>query len=79
MSVTKIAISIDQNLLVRLDQFIRKLGVPNRSKAIQEAVREKIERFEKNRLARECSNLDQDFERALADADLSGIDEWPKY
>ncbi len=79
MPVTKIAISIEQRLLSRLDQLIRKWGISSRSKAIQEAVEEKIERQEKSRLARECAKLDQAFERAMADDDRTGLDEWPEY
>lgn len=79
MAVTKIAISIDQKLLERLDQLMQIIGIHNRSKAIQEAVKEKIERIEKSRLSRECAKLDQKFERAMADADIMRLDEWPEY
>lgn len=79
MAVTKIAISIDRKLLERLDQLIQIIGVNNRSKVIQEAVKEKIERVEKSRLARECAKLDPTFERAMADADIMRLDEWPEY
>ncbi|MDP2815828.1 MAG: ribbon-helix-helix protein, CopG family [Rectinemataceae bacterium] len=79
MAVTKIAISIDKKLLERLDQLIQIIGVHSRSKAIQEAVKEKIERMERSRLARECAKLDQKFERAMADADIMRLDEWPEY
>ena len=79
MAVTKIAISIDQKLLARLDQLMQIIGIHNRSKVIQEAVKEKIERIERSRLARECAKLDQKFERAMADADIMRLDEWPEY
>jgi len=57
MATAKIAITIDQNRLNRLDLLVKSRIFPNRSRAIQEAVTEKIERLEKSRLARECANL----------------------
>ncbi len=80
MSTAKIAISIDLNLLERIDSLVRKKIFPNRSKAIQEAVKEKIETLDKRRLARECAKLDPEFEQALADEGLKGdIESWPEY
>ena len=53
---------------------------PNRSKAIADAVREKLERFDRTRLARECAKLDQNEEQALADEGLArDLEEWPDY
>ena len=72
MSTAKIAISMDHNLLERIDSLVRKRIFPNRSKAIQQAVKEKIETLDKRRLALECAKLDPEFEQALADEGLKG-------
>jgi len=79
MTVQKIAITIDETLLERVDRLISENRFPNRSRAIQEAVREKLERMESNRLARELAKLDPIFEQKLADEDLEGLQEWPEY
>ena len=80
MSTAKIAISLDHNLLERIDSLVNEKIFPNRSKAIQEAVKEKIETLDKRRLARECAKLDPKFEQALADEGLKGdIESWPEY
>ena len=63
MVTSKIAVTIDQNTLNRLDLLVKSHLFPNRSRAIQEAVAEKIERIEKSRLARECAKLSPDFEQ----------------
>ena len=63
MGTTKIAISIDKQLVRKLDRMVRNRVFPNRSKAIQEAVEEKIIRIDKSRLARECAKLDPTFEK----------------
>jgi hypothetical protein len=43
-------------------------------------VKEKLNRLEKSRLAREVSKLDPDFERSIAEEGLSqGNAEWPEY
>ena len=53
---------------------------PNRSRAIQEAIAEKIERIEKSRLARECAKLDAEEEARIAEEGMdSEVDEWPEY
>jgi Arc/MetJ-type ribon-helix-helix transcriptional regulator len=80
MATSKIAITIEQNTLNRLDLLVKSHMFPNRSRAIQEAVAEKIERIEKSRLARECSKLDPKFEQEMAEEGFEmEIHEWPEY
>ncbi len=67
MAKSKVAVSIDETTLRRLDQMVRQRLFPSRSQAIQEAVSEKIERLEHSRLAKECRKLDPCFEKALAE------------
>ena len=80
MSQTKVAISIEEGVLARVDALVRRKVFSNRSRAIQESVLEKLERLERNRLAEECAKLDPAFEKAMADEGLSAeLNEWPKY
>ncbi len=80
MATAKIAITLEKGILQRLDLLVKSHVFPNRSKAIQEAVKEKLGKLEHNRLEIECSKLNQKFEQALADEGLSmEIDEWPEY
>jgi metal-responsive CopG/Arc/MetJ family transcriptional regulator len=80
MPRSKIAISLDESTLERLDQLVEKAVFPNRSQAIQEAVEEKLARLDRSRLARECAKLDPVFEKALAEEGLSeDSSEWPEY
>ena len=80
MGRSKVAISLDESTLNRLDKLVRKQVFPNRSQAIQEAVAEKLARLERSRLAQECAKLDPVFEKALAEEGLSGdLAEWPEY
>ncbi len=80
MAASKIAITIDDNLLKQLDYMVKSMGFPNRSKAIQEAVADKLKRLERTRLARECAKLDPDYEQNMAEEGFSmEIDEWPEY
>jgi metal-responsive CopG/Arc/MetJ family transcriptional regulator len=80
MASSKIAITIEDNLLKRIDNLVKNHAFPNRSRAIQEAVREKLARIDKTRLARECSKLDPKFEHALAEEGFTKeLDEWPEY
>ncbi len=80
MGRSKVAISLDESTLNRLDKLVQKQVFPNRSQAIQEAVAEKLARLERSRLARECAKLDPAFEKALAEEGLSeDLAEWPEY
>jgi metal-responsive CopG/Arc/MetJ family transcriptional regulator len=80
MSQTKVAISIEEGVLARVDALVRRKVYRNRSRAIQEAVQEKLERLERGRLAEECAKLDPAFEKAMADEGLSEeMAAWPKY
>ena len=51
MASAKIAITIDESTLRRLDRLVKERVFPNRSKAIQDAVEEKLKKLEGNRLA----------------------------
>lgn len=80
MSAAKVAITIEEELLERIDRLVEQRRFPNRSRAIQEAVRDKLERLDRGRLARECANLDPAFERKMADEGLAGdLEEWPEF
>ncbi len=80
MAASKIAISIDQRMLKKLDHLVRNRSFPSRSKAIQDAVEEKLKKLEKGRLARECGKLNPDFEKALAEEGFAEeASRWPEY
>ncbi len=80
MGVAKVTISIESNLLNKVDRLVKEQVFSNRSQAVQAAVEEKLSRLDKNRLARECAKLDKTEERSLADMGLaSEADEWPEY
>ncbi len=79
MTVEKVAITIEARLLKQIDRLVAAHQFPNRSRAIQEAIREKLERLESGRLVRELSKLDIAFEQRLADEGLGDLQEWPAY
>ena len=80
MTRAKVAVSLDEGLLNRLDRLVSKAVFPNRSQAIPVAVEEKLERLERSRLARECAKLDPDFEKSIAEEGLSEeLSGWPEY
>ena len=67
MGTTKIAITLNQNTLERLDRLVRNHVFANRSRAIQGAVQKKPERMGRSRLTRECAKLHPDFEKAMTE------------
>lgn len=80
MSTAKIAITIEEGLVRQLDQLVTSAIYPSRSRAIQDAVAEKLRRIDRGRLARECAKLDPKFEQALAEEGMgTDISEWPEY
>ena len=80
MSTRKVAITINQQLLRRVDALVRQKTFASRSGAIQQAVEEKLARLDCSRLVRECAKLDRRAEQAQADEDLGrDLAEWPEY
>jgi metal-responsive CopG/Arc/MetJ family transcriptional regulator len=80
MPRSKVAITIEESTLERLDRLVKRSVFPNRSQAIQLAIEEKLSRIESSRLATECAKLDPKIEKALAEEGLSTeISEWPEY
>ncbi|GIK57294.1 MAG: ribbon-helix-helix protein, CopG family [Chloroflexi bacterium] len=80
MATTKVAVTIESELLAEIDQLVAQRLFPNRSKAIQEALRDSLEKIKRNRLARECANLDPDIEEAMAEEGMEWeLAEWPEY
>jgi metal-responsive CopG/Arc/MetJ family transcriptional regulator len=64
-------VTIDQELLTQLDRLVKERRFPNRSRAVQEALRDKLERLDRSRLARECAKLEPLLEQQLADEGLA--------
>ena len=58
MGAAKIAITIQEDLLTQIDRWVREGRYPNRSRAIQAAVVEKLERARRRRLADELAKVD---------------------
>ena len=80
MPTKKIAITMEKETLARLDQLVEDERYPSRSRAIQEAVEEKLSRLDRTRLIRESAKLDPEYEQRLADEGLTeDLDEWPEY
>jgi Arc/MetJ-type ribon-helix-helix transcriptional regulator len=75
MSATKIAITLDAELLRKVDLLVAERRFPTRSRAIQEAVRAAVERLKHGRLDRECAKLEPEFEQQLAEQGLGGSHE----
>ena len=79
MSTSKIAITLNSQVLSEIDALVKRRIFPSRSRAIQEAVKEKLEQLNHSRLAQECSKLDPDYEKALAEEGLGeDLSEWPE-
>jgi Arc/MetJ-type ribon-helix-helix transcriptional regulator len=80
MRAAKIAITLDEILVQRLDRLVGEGRFANRSRIVQEAVREKLDRLDRSRLARECAKLDPSEEKQLAEEGLTeDLKTWPEY
>ena len=72
MPVDKIAITLDRELVKEIDRGVKSGLYRNRSRAIEEAVREKLDRHRRQRLSVEAKKLDRKEERALAEEGMTG-------
>jgi Arc/MetJ-type ribon-helix-helix transcriptional regulator len=79
MSRAKIAVTIDEHALEEIDRLVSKGVFPNRSQAFEVAVKERLARMQRSRLALESAKLDRAEEQALANEGYAGEDEWPEY
>jgi metal-responsive CopG/Arc/MetJ family transcriptional regulator len=80
MPKTKVAVTLETELLDRLDELIASEQFPNRSQAIERALAEKLERLRRTRLAAESAKLNPQEEKALAEEGLSAdAESWPEY
>ncbi len=80
MVTTKVAVTIDAALLAELDHLVAQQVFPNRSKAIQVALEDKLARIHRSRLAQECAKLDPREEQAFAEEGMAqDLTAWPEY
>lgn len=80
MKQAKIAVSLDQALLDKIDRLVEKRLFKSRSQAVQIALSQSVERLEHGRLAKECKKLNIAVEQQMADEGLrEDIEEWPEY
>ena len=80
MPKAKVAITLDAELLSRLDTLVHQAPFRNRSQAIEAALEEMLERLRRTRLAQECARLDPREERAVAEEALTDeLGQWPEY
>jgi metal-responsive CopG/Arc/MetJ family transcriptional regulator len=77
MPTTKIAITLEEDAVRRVDELVANHVYPSRSKAIQDAVADKLARLSRSRLAEQCALLDIDEERAVAEEFSPGeLERW---
>jgi metal-responsive CopG/Arc/MetJ family transcriptional regulator len=77
---TKVAVTIDSDLIRQVDLLVRDARYPSRSQAIEQAIAEQISRFKRRRLAEACGQLDPMEEVALAEEGLGvDLETWPEY
>ncbi len=80
MPASKVAVSMDSALLAEVDSLVARHVFANRSQAIQTAVREKLARLKRRRLAEECAKMDPAYEKRMAEEDMSGeLALWSEY
>lgn len=80
MGKAKIAITIDERMVGRIDRLVRQKAFTNRSRAIEIAIQEKLKRIDRSRLAIESAKLNPTTERAMADEGLAeDLKSWPAY
>ena len=80
MRKAKVAVTVDEELIRDVDLLVGEGRFPSRSALVQEAVRDKLGRLHRSRLAMESAKLDPAEERTLAEEGLQpDADAWPDY
>lgn len=80
MPKTKVALTLDADLLHQVDELVARQKFRNRSQAVEAALADKLQRLARTRLAREAAKLNPAEEKRLADEGLTDpLDSWPEY
>ena len=80
MGKAKIAITLDEKIVGRIDRLVKQEAFSNRSQAIEIALREKLQRFDRTRLARELTKVNVEQEKALAEEGIAAeVNQWPDF
>ena len=80
MPKTKVALTLDAELVERVDELVACRRFRNRSQAIESALADKLQRLARTRLARESAKLNVREEKRLADESLADdFASWPEY
>jgi Arc/MetJ-type ribon-helix-helix transcriptional regulator len=75
-----LAVTIDEQIVAEVDSLVRRHVFPNRSRVIELAVREKLDRLSRSRLASQCALLDPSFETSMAEEGMGEeLEQWPAY
>jgi metal-responsive CopG/Arc/MetJ family transcriptional regulator len=72
MTTKKVAITIDSDLLLKVDLLVSQRVFSNRSKAIQSALIDKLSLLRQTRFEIECAKLDPQLEQQLAEGGIEG-------
>lgn len=77
---TRIAVTIDEQLVEELDVLVGQGAFVSRSAAVEDALRRRLVKSNQRRLARECAKLDPVEEQALAEEGMAeDFSTWPEY
>lgn len=80
MPKTKVALSLEADLIDQVDELVARKRFRNRSQAVEAALADKLQRLARTRLAREAARLNRAEEQHIAEEGLAdAIDGWPEY
>jgi len=80
MPKTKVALTLDRDLVAQIDDLVERKRYRNRSQAVEAALADKLQRLARTRLGREAAKLNPREEKRLADEGLlDALESWPEY
>lgn len=80
MPKTKVALTLDAELVEQVDALVANRRFRNRSQAVESAIADKLQRLKRTRLARESAKLNPREEKRLADEGVGAdLGSWPEY
>ena len=80
MPKTKVALSLDRDLLERVDELVDRRRFRSRSQAVEVALSDKLKRLARTRLARESAKMNPREEKRLAEEGVvDALGTWPEY
>ena len=78
MASVKVTVTLDKNILSKLDELVKEKIFKSRSMAVQKAIQDEVKFIKRKRFMEACKNLEPSEEISIAEEGME-YEKWPEY